>query len=885
MITGFREWVSDARKPFWCETYGCPHPCNHLERRLPQPAGNLPAEPNGFVGRERDLVELARLLDRVRVLTLCGPGGIGKTRLAIRLAADLAPRYPDGVWLVDLAVVDAPRQVVAALADTLGIRADREPTLAGTVARALRSRSMLLLLDTCEHVIEAVAELAGDLMAACPELRVVATSREPLRVRGETVWRVPPLDPPPGGDDGAAGPGPAADLYRYDSVRLFASRAAAARPGFAVSPESAAAVARICRRLDGVPLALELAAACVRALSVEQLAERLEDRFALLALGDRTAPQRQQTLLATVEWSYGLLTGPEQVLLRRLSVFRGWSVEMAERVCADDLLPVGEILGLLTALIDKSLVIGDGELNGQARYRLLDAVRQYAAERAAEAGEGTALPDAHAAYLLELVEGIAGQAFRSGEPAWPQRLLGYRRLLAERANYRAALGYLAERADASRGLRICSALAATWVLRGHSAAGAELLDRFLAFDVEVSPGVRVQALANRAELAFDRQDYQVASEFGRASLALSRSGQAAAEPRALRLMAMLALRDGQDEQALELAAAGGVTARREGNDWERGVCVTVGAAALARLGRLADAEEAYAEALELMRDNHIWGTAKIRSELGGLAARRGDHEAAAAQFSAALACFSELGADPELARCQAGIGLSALALGDLETARSNLLASLGNQIQAGAQLGTARCLTALAQIALAGGATLDAVRLLSAAAAVQVAVGGAALARIRQRAERLLAQARGQLGPAAVGELLGEGGPLSPSEAARLAAGLALRPGAAEPAPRPGAAEPAPQPAAAGWPAQPAQVAPLTERELEVARLVASGLSNHEIGERLFITQATVARHVANIFTKLGLRRRSQVAAWMARTGPAGQSYLHMPLHSSADAV
>src|SRR5712691_5963930 len=299
--------------------------------------GNLPAEPNSFVGRHRDLAELALLLGEVRALTLCGPGGIGKTRLALRLAADIAPGFPDGSWLVDLADTADPGLLTQRVAAALGIREEPGRPLAATLTDALRPRRLLLILDTCEHMVDACAALVHQMLAGCPWLRLIATSREPLRVRGETAWRVPPLELPAlsGGDDGIA------ELAEHEAVRLFAERAAAVRPGFTLGQGNVHSVVQLCRTLDGVPLAIELAAARVSALSVEQIAARLDDRFQLLASGDRTAPPRQQTLRAAVDWSYELLTDPEQILLRRLSVFSGWNLEMAEGVCADEQIPAG----------------------------------------------------------------------------------------------------------------------------------------------------------------------------------------------------------------------------------------------------------------------------------------------------------------------------------------------------------------------------------------------------------------------------------------------------------------------------------------------------------------------------------------------------------------
>src|ERR1035441_7039143 len=404
--------------------------------------GNLPAEPNSFVGRERDLAELALLLSDVRALTLCGPGGIGKTRLALRLALETIPDFADGAWLVELADTADPALVRGRVAAALGIREETGRPLAETLLDALRPRRLLLILDTCEHVVGACAALVQQLLAGCPGLRLIATSREPLRVRGETVWRVPPLAVP---DALVTG-----DMTRHEAIRLFVERATAARPGFTLAAGNSGAVASLCRTLDGMPLAIELAAARVRALSIEQIATRLDDRFRLLASGDRTAPPRQQTLRAAVDWSYELLTEPEQILLRRLSVFAGWNLEMAEEVCADEAIPAGQVLDLLAALIDKSLVTLDAELYGHARYRLLDTIKEYAADRLAASGEQAAFRQRHSAYMLRLLDGIVARAFVRGDPPWPERVAMYGRITVERPNYRAALSACLDRGEIGR---------------------------------------------------------------------------------------------------------------------------------------------------------------------------------------------------------------------------------------------------------------------------------------------------------------------------------------------------------------------------------------------------------------------------------------------------
>ena len=379
-----------------------------------QAQAHLPEEPNRFIGRDRELAELRRMLRQARALTLCGPGGIGKTRLALQILTAAAQEFPDGVFWVELANLRQPDLVVSRVAAALGIGEEAGRPLLDTLADALRPRRMVLALDNCEHLIEACAEVGGRLLASSPGLRLLNTSRESLRIAAETVWQVPPLSVAPGGaGDPEPGERAAEAALRYEAVRLFGDRAAAAKPGFVVDAGNAAAVAAICRALDGIPLAIELAAARVRVLSPEQIRARMDDRFGLLTAGDRSAAPRQQTLRATIEWSYELLEPAERVLFRRLSVFSGWSLEMAEVVCADQEIPAADVLGLTAALMDKSLVAAEPAVLGQARYRMLDTIREYAVfRRRLRAVPGGPGPGGHGPR-----RGRAGPAAPGREPA------------------------------------------------------------------------------------------------------------------------------------------------------------------------------------------------------------------------------------------------------------------------------------------------------------------------------------------------------------------------------------------------------------------------------------------------------------------------------------
>jgi predicted ATPase/DNA-binding NarL/FixJ family response regulator len=828
--------------------------------------GNLPAEPNSFVGRERDLGDLALLLANVRALTLCGPGGIGKTRLATRLGWQLAAEFPDGVWLIELADSADPALAARRVANVLGIGEEPDRPAAATLIDVLRGRQLLLILDTCEHIVDAIADMVRDLIANCPLIRLVATSREPLRVRGETVWRVQPLTLPAPTEPAATLTQPAeetpASVADHEAVRLFVDRAAAVRPGFALTAENCASVVQLCRTLDGVPLAIELAAARIRALSVEQIAARIDDRFRLLASGDRTAPLRQQTLQAAVDWSFELLTVDEQILLRRLSVFAGWSLEMAEQVCADQQIPVQDVLDLLAALIDKSLVALEDELAGDARYRLLDTIRDYAAVRLVAAGEQDEFRRRHLHYMLALAEDIVGHAFVRGAMPWAEQVRSYNRIAAERPNFRAALSFCLDSSDAEKGLRACSALRSPWVVYGDVTEGLGWFDRFLALDAWVPAVVRARALMLGAELAFEHQDYTTAAALAQAAVDLCTTLEAS--PRrvcpagGLRILALISLRGGQIEESLKHADAAVAAARLHADEWEEGLALTARAAILARSGQLASAQAAYELALELLTGNNGWGVAHALYGFGSLARSRRDNAGALRHFRTALELFRQLGARTEIARCLAGIGWVALASLDLQTASASLAESLELSAATGQRLGIARGLEAFAALGVVRGDDDHAARLEGAAAALRDLVGPVRSAAAQARLDSLLESGHRRLGQNLTASLLAEGRRLSMHEAVRYALSSAT-----DAVSRTDGSAPEPGPAARrkAVPAL-AQASALTAREQEIAQLIARGLSNRAIAAELVISPATAARHVANMLNKLGLSSRAQIAAW-----------------------
>src|SRR5262249_19185487 len=436
-----------------------------------------------FIGRDKERAVLRDALGQTRLLTLSGPGGVGKTRLALQVAADVRDEYADGVWFVDFASLADAGLVPQTVASTLGLREGGGGTITATVVEYFKRRHLLLVLVNCEHLIAACACLAETLLRESADVRILATSRESLAIGGETVYRVPSLDLP----DSERLPDPVS-LSTHEAVALFVDRARSVKPTFAVTSATALPVAKICVQLDGMPLAIELAASRMKALSVDQIAARLDDRFNLLTSGSRTALPRHQTLLAAIDWSYNLLTEPEQILFRRLSVFcGGWTLEAVENVCAGDGVNRGSVLDLMSGLVDKSLVLAE-ERKGQQRYRFMMTLREYAHKLLMQTAEGDAITRDHAEFYVALA--VEGEAKLFGT----EQRVGLEQLNAEYDNLRAALQWTSGK-NAAMGLRLAGALGRFWYLRGSWDEGRRWLAEMLAAkEAATSATVRVKAL-------------------------------------------------------------------------------------------------------------------------------------------------------------------------------------------------------------------------------------------------------------------------------------------------------------------------------------------------------------------------------------------------------
>ncbi|HEY4999360.1 MAG TPA: tetratricopeptide repeat protein, partial [Usitatibacter sp.] len=481
------------------ETLSCP---------LPPRNHNLPAQLNSFIGREREIGELKALLAASRLVTLTSPGGTGKTRLSLQVAYELLAEYPDGVWFIELAPTADERRVPQAVASVLGVKEDAGRPVVEALIRYVRDRRILVILDNCEHLLLACADLAKQLLQSGPNVKILASSREHLHVAGEVNYPLPALAVPERHEHAA--------LAKYEAVRLFVDRALAAQPSFTLTPQNAPSVADICRRLDGLPLAIELAAARVRALSVEQIAARLDDSFHLLTGGDKTGLPRQQTLRASIDWSYALLSIPERELFRRLSVFAGgWTIDAAESVGAGADVEREQVLDLMAGLVEKSLVAIDA--SGE-RYRLLETMRQYGQELLAASGEGDAVRGRHLAFYVGLVKearaGLMG----------PSQALWMARLDAERENLLSAHSWCDFAVNGAEiGLALAQESKLYWFSRGYLGLGHRIAVESLARGgAQARNAARCAALFVAGQFAFVMGTYGDAQRYLEESLAIAR---------------------------------------------------------------------------------------------------------------------------------------------------------------------------------------------------------------------------------------------------------------------------------------------------------------------------------------------------------------------------
>jgi len=686
---------------------------------------NLPAEVSSFVGREHQLAELRRLLHRSRLVTLTGPGGAGKTRLALRLAGDLIERHRDGVFLIELAPVTDARLLELTVATACGVREQRTRPILEVLLKTLASSRMLLVLDGCEHLVDPCAALVSRIQRSCPKVTVIVTSREPLGLAGEVIWRTPSLTIP----ETAGGTRPEI-LLQSEAVRLFIERARLSRPGFELDATSSPSVAQICARLEGIPLAIELAAGLARVLSFEDILLRLHDRFRLLTGGSRAALPRHQTLRAAVDWSYGLLGTEEKDLLIRLSVFAGGFDLAAAEAVADG--RAGDVLSILTRLVDKSLVVAEPGAARQTRYRMLDTIREYAFEKLLERGERD-IRERHSLHFLEFCQRGRLELRGRNQNDW------LKRLDEEQGNIRLAVDWsLLE--NPVRALELAVAMDRYWILRGRLAEAVDWLDRVLATDAP-HPAARTDALLTRSRMRWTQGDFEGAT----------RDVDAAAE---------LAEKLGLSLSLFAATTLRGVLKSGAG-DW----------AAAARLH-----ETAFQIAWQL-RDP--WWVASSLNNLGLIALERGDYEVARARLEQALEGFRQAGD-----RYISALSLDSLAriyikLENREAARMNFLEALNISFQCSDGVNVAAELEGLAEVELSEGKPQRAIAMMAAAKAVRAPTGADMPREYKKVVEDNLASARAKVARNVADAAWREGSSMNIEEAVRYATGGRPQPPAA----------------------------------------------------------------------------------------------------------
>jgi len=754
--------------------------------------GNLPAEPTSFIGRHNALAEVRRKLGQARLVSLVGPGGVGKTRLAIKIGTDLGRGFRDGAWLVELGEVRDARLVSNTLMLALDLRDQAATEPLPLLLSYLQDKQLLLLVDNCEHLLAAAALLVSEVVRAAPGVRVIATSREPLSVDGEHVIPLPPLDLPSGRQAE-----PLSQLRQNEAVMLFTQRAAAAAGSFELTESNRSAAVELCRRLDGLPLAIELAAVRTRVLTVEQIRDRLNDRFGLLTAAGKAALPRHQTLRTTIEWSHELLNAGERALLRRLCVFAGrFSLEDVESVCASDDVPAAQSLDLLSSLVDKSLVVKE-DVSRVASYRLHETMREFARLKLREAGEQELVEDRCTEhYRSRCMQAVGESRYRLAE--W----LDWMDL--EIDNIRAVLGRCLSQRDSVRGIDLATSVGWYWITRATT-EGAQWLDELGASGA-------------------GRPDAQFWAYFIRGFLAVLKADATASRPALVRAVAT-ARELGQPSllsQALSMASIA------ENLAGERASAIRLLGEAVIVTGPL-DVFPAQISVLQAQALNGFF---------------EGDIEAVRAAASEGIRLSRDVGDLYSLEMMLLNRGGTALIVGELEQAKEFYMEALRIAQRIDDRVAQYALLDGLGCVAAASGKARLAAHLIGAAVTVRTQAGASLIPFLAPLIAQAEESAIAALGASKFAAEVNAGRRLARDEAIRKALG-----------------EPAQVAAAAVANSEGSGL--LGKREAEVAGLVAEGLSNKQIGARLFISERTVDSHVRSILNKLGFNSRAQIAGWM----------------------
>jgi predicted ATPase/DNA-binding CsgD family transcriptional regulator len=812
---------------------------------------NFPVQLTSFVGREREIADVKRLLFSAHLVTITGTGGSGKTRLVLQVANSMNEAFANGVWLVDLAPLHEPALVPQLVSQVLGLHPAADQPLLETLLDFVRSKQLLLVLDNCEHLNEACAQLAQELLSQAPELRILATSRVALAIGGETIYSISGLAWP---SDVVRLDDEPQDLMQYDAVRLFVERARAISPNFNLTSENVLSTVEICRRLDGLPLALELASARVNVLTVEEITARLKDRFSLLiSIQPRTLDPRHHTLRAAIDWSFTLLMADEQVLLRRLAVFTaGFTLDMAEAVCCGEEIGERRTLDQISSLVSKSFLIADTIGRAQARYRLLETIREYALEKLEESGETAQLRSRHLELYLARAEEAAPKLNNVYQQLWLNWLEG------EHDNLRAALAWSLESDRIEAGLRIAISIARFWEIRGYVPEGMVWFERLLARAGEGLPRiVHAQALVYACFMAMFLGNAPACIAYGRDAVALAEEAMDEGNP--ILILALTASGSGarmagddqtafnQLERAIQLLRAS------PGPSFFLGMTLMAGGDVAMELGDYDKAQALLNESLALAQEaGEAFRIAHTFNALGDLARYQGNYTEAISAYEKSVALLRELGAQHDLAAIVRNLGRACLLLGDVERADMLFRESLAAHQAELNKAGMIDCLIGLGAAAVVAGLPAAGARLLAAAAAIRVQRVGSVWPAKRMGPDQYLDMARARLSEAEYQAEQAAGRALSLAQAVDYAQNLSFKP------------EIAPE----------VRETPdnLTGREREVASLVAQGLSNDEIAGTLVLSKRTVEHHITNIFSKLGFNNRVQIVRWAIENGLAKAS-------------
>lgn len=799
----------------------------------------VPIQLTSFIGRRQELDDLQRLLTGSRLLTLTGPGGVGKTRLAIELARLASPHFAGNIAWVDLVSLSDSNLVGQRIASALDVQELPGRDVEQNIVDFLGDKELLLLLDNCEHLVDACAQIVDLLLRRCPGLNVVATSLEPLRVPGERAWPIPPLAMPPADRQSAAAVG------QFAAANLFVDRVRNTAPGFELTNENSAAVSRICRRLDGLPLAIELAASRADMLTPQQISERLDDRFGLLRSRARTPlDPRHQTLQATIDWSYQLLTIEEQTLLRRTAIFENaFSLPAAEAACSGGDIDRSQIFELLSVLVARSLVIADTAGGNEARYRQLETIRAYALQQLRESGEQKTMKERHLATTLAIVEEATPYLVGAYQKSW------FAWLESQEDDIRVALRYALDSGRVKDGLQLIDILGRSqyWAEQRTVQEWLNWLAHFLERQSkDVSAGLLLVSLTNATSFCGLLGNSLSALDYGKQALALAKEmGDETSLARTLNSLARAYATGGDYQMSFELNEQAVQIHRQQGSVNDLGYVNLNLALDAISLGLFERADEILEESMTLaLETGQALLEAHTMNVLGELEFCREDFEAAYHAYETSLPILQRANAERDVAALLLRLGFTHLQLGDQQGADGRFTDYRELQLKAGNEQGMSEYLTGYGALALREGRPVLAGKLLAAAVLQAGAATMAFYPTGRYMVELYLAQVREKLGEKQFRENQAEGRRLSLDDALVLI-------------------EEQVRPLVGDLDESKGQIDPLTKRQLEVAILVSRGMSNGQIAEELVLSKRTVEKHVANILAALELENRAQIIRWV----------------------